>query len=88
MENINNNISSKNIFNKDITNEINIDEVVELTNIPNIIICDNCKYILITINPKNHNENTYKCILWRLIEDKTKNIYFCNSIITCKISKK
>ena len=80
----NNDISPKYIFNKEITNEIIIEEKDEVNNIPNIIIYDNHKYIMTTINPENHNKNTHKCILWRLTKDKTTNNYnFCSSTITC-----
>ena len=88
IKNLNNNKAlDKYIFNKDITEELKIEEIDEETNIPTKLIYDNHSYVLFTSNPSNHNKNTYKCALWLRIKDKTTNKFsFCYSTITCKIN--
>ena len=81
-------IYQKYIMNKDITNDIAIEDYDKLTQIPKIIIYNSHKFIL-TTNLIKHKKNKYKCILWRRIKDKTVNNFnFCSSTITCKINKK
>lgn len=86
INNINSDNNSKYIFNKNITNDILIDELDEDNEVPISIIYDNHKFILFTKNPLQHKKNTYKCCMWRRIKNKTTNNFsFCQSTITCKI---
>ena len=57
MKNQNNNTSLyKFIFNKDITDELKIEEIDEETNIPTKLLYDNYYYVLITSNPSNRKK--------------------------------